>query len=90
MHKIKFLIIGLFLNLFFLDGNIGCGSIFAIPYFFSFVIISNMLFVQFFSVIIATTIIDTYSINLEPPKKAHLDKFMNNWIKYDKEVLIIL
>lgn len=47
-----------------------------------------MLFVQFFAVIMASTIIDTYSIILQPPQKANLEKFMNHWIKYDKEVRI--
>lgn len=34
--------------LLYLDGNIGCGTIWAIPYFMSFVILSSMMFLEFF------------------------------------------
>jgi hypothetical protein len=58
----------------------------AIPYFLSFVVISNMMFLQFFAVIIAATVSDTYVINLERLKKNQLNKFKRKWAAYDKEV----
>ncbi len=44
-----------------------------------------MMFLQFFSVVIASTVNDTYVINLEELKKAQLNKFKKKWIHYDKE-----
>jgi len=74
----------------YLDGNIQCGDIFAIPYFFSFVIISNMMFLQFFAVIMASAINEAYVFNLEDLKKIHIDKFINKWCHYDKQVQFLL
>lgn len=69
-----------------LGGNIQCGNIVAIPYFFSFIIIANMMFLQFFTVIVASAIDEAYVVNLDELQKIHLDKFINKWCHFDKQV----
>lgn len=45
-----------------------------------------MMFVEFFAVIIASAVNDTYVINLQEIKKTQLNKFKNKWTIYDKDV----
>ena len=45
--------------------NIGCGSILGFPYFISFTILSNIMFLEFFSAVISCAMDDTYAMNLE-------------------------
>jgi hypothetical protein len=53
----------------------------------TFVILSSMMFLEFFSVIIASTVNDTYVINLVELKKAQINKFKQKWVAYDKDVI---
>ena len=48
--------------------NIGCGSILGFPYFISFTILSNIMFLEFFSAVISCAMDDTYAMNLEEIK----------------------
>jgi hypothetical protein len=74
-------------NILNVAANIGCGGMVAIPYFMSFVVLSSMMFLEFFAVIIASTVNDTYVINLIELKKAHINKFKQKWALYDKQVI---
>ena len=49
-----------------------------------------MMFLQFFSVIMASAINDAYVVHIEEIKKLYLDKFINKWCDFDKEVNIFL
>ncbi len=69
-----------------IHNTMGCGSLVAIPFFCSFVLLSNMMFLEFFSVIIASALNDTYVINLQELRKGQIQKFKNKWAFYDKEV----
>lgn len=46
-----------------------------------------MMFLQFFSVIMASAIDEAYLINIEEMHKVHIDKFINKWCNYDQEVI---
>ncbi len=46
------------------------------------------MFLQFFSVVIVSTVKNTYVINLEELKTAQLNKFKSKWVKFDKEVIL--
>ena len=65
--------------------NIGCGTIFGFPYYISFVILSTMMFLEFFSAVISSAMNDTYAMNLEELKISEINKFKKKWIKFDKE-----
>jgi hypothetical protein len=52
----------------------------------SFVILSNMMFLEFFSVVIASSVNDTYVVKLEELRKSQINKFKQKWTAYDKEV----
>jgi hypothetical protein len=45
-----------------------------------------MMFIEFFAVIIASAVNDTYVINLQELRKGQIQKFKNKWSTYDKEV----
>ena len=65
--------------------NIGCGTIIGFPYYISFVILSTMMFLEFFSAVISSAMNDTYAMNLEELKISEINKFKKKWIKFDKE-----
>ena len=64
--------------------HLGCGSIWGFVYYISFVILSTMMFLEFFSVVIASAMNDTYVLNLEELKQGQINKFKTKWANYDK------
>ena len=46
-----------------------------------------MMFLQFFAVIVASAIDEAYVVNLDELEKIHLDKFINKWCHFDKQVI---
>ena len=65
--------------------NIGCGSILGFPYFISFTILSNIMFLEFFSAVISCAMDDTYAMNLEEIKTGDINRFKNKWASFDKK-----
>ena len=49
-----------------------------------------MMFMEFFSVIIASAVNETYVINLQELRIGQIQKFRNKWAFYDKEVYLII
>ena len=66
------------------SGHLGCGTIWGFVYYISFVILSTMMFLEFFSVVIASAMNDTYVLNLEELKQGQINKFKTKWANYDK------
>ena len=65
--------------------NIGCGSFLGFPYFISFIILSMIMFIEFFSAVISCAMDDTYAMNLDEMKTGDINKFKNKWAAVDKK-----
>ena len=64
--------------------HIGCGTIWGFPYYISFIILSMIMFLDFFSAVISCTMDDTYTMSLEEMKTGDINKFKNKWADIDK------
>ena len=68
----------------FNEGNVSCGSIYAIPYFISFIIFSKIMFLDFFSVVIASAMTDASVFDIADIKQGNINAFKHTWVKFDK------
>ena len=66
------------------ERNISCGSVWAIPYFISFMVCAKIVFLNFFSVVIASAMTDTSVFDLDDIKQGNINTFKRTWAKFDK------
>ena len=62
-----------------------CGTILGFPYYISFIILSMIMFLDFFSAVISCAMDDTYVMNLEEMKTGDINKFKSIWATIDKK-----
>ena len=62
-----------------------CGTMLGFPYYISFIILSMIMFLDFFSAVISCAMDDTYVMNLEEMKTGDINKFKKKWASVDKK-----